>query len=140
MAMADDYDAALFAVLDDPDYYISDDEWYGLLQDPGTDMNDEQKKKWSKSPKSRKARHIASDQRLFRDIYALAEKMYDILEEKRDVFRKLQKNRLNAIHPIGAIITQRRINYCRGDLHSVTDLCKQRQNERQDQYLPLKPT
>ena len=119
----DQPDEYLRAVIDNESCYMNPVVYFRLLQDLGEEMNDAQKIKFSsaKGSRGRVARRIAYLDRLYPLLYTLSSGLYDIMDNNRTLFPRLQegKNKTTPIHQLGKLIAMTRTSYARSDIHSL---------------------
>jgi hypothetical protein len=96
-------------------------EFFRLLQDPGEEMSDAQKVKFSKNSRSRVTKRIVYLDKLYPLLYTLSSKLYDVMDNNRTLFPRLQagKNKTAPIHQLGQLIAKTRTPYARSDIHSL---------------------
>ena len=116
-------DEYLRAVIDDVNCYMNPVVYFRLLQDLGEEMNDAQKRKFSsaKGSRGRVTRKIVYLDRLYPLLYTLSSGLYDIMDNNRTLFPRLQegKNKTTPIHQLGKFIAMTRLSYARSDIHSL---------------------
>ena len=85
-------------------------------------MTNDEASKVKKNSKSKFTRKIVgigvNNNRLYQDIYRLAEEVFKKLEEKVEYFPRLASSRTANIHIIGRFILSRRSSTTRADMHS----------------------
>ena len=119
----DQPDEYLRAVIDNESCYMNPVVYFRLLQDLGEEMNDAQKRKFSsaKGSRGRVTRKIVYLDRLYPLLYTLSSGFYDIMDNNRTLFPRLQegKNKTTPIHQLGKFIAMTRLSYARSDIHSL---------------------
>ena len=90
--------------------YIEDKEYFKLLQDPGMEMDDDERRAYDeKKKKPKKNRHIAFGYRYHRSLYDLAKQLYGVYTSNKEThFPDLTGNESNAVHQIGSNIASLR--------------------------------
>ncbi len=122
--MADIIANTLRDLLLDPNAYIKSEKWNELLQEPGAELDDEQKAEVKNKPTKRYTMKIRFSDRLFRDLYKLSEMFYIVCQHDSmggKWFPKLPKNKSDSVHKIGKWIAENRIRVQRGDIHTHQD-------------------
>ena len=125
-------DARLAAVLADSDIVVDRERWFTLLQDAGRELTPEECKLFLSEDAARKVktRHILHGTRFYRDIYSLAELVYDKIASKRDEhFHELpmgKNSKTTVIHSIGKSIASNRRSVDRnqaleGEFHDLIE-------------------
>lgn len=115
-------------VLCDNELYVPDEQWFRLLQDEGVPMTAAEATKLLAKPNTkftRKTIGIGLDNnKLYEDIYKLAEEVFKVVELKVELFPKLAANKTANIHNIAKFIISRRSLCNRSDMHNrpVPDL------------------
>jgi hypothetical protein len=109
-------------VLEDSDLYLSEEDWFRLLQDDGNPMTDEESAKVTSNPKTKFTRktigNSTNNNKLYEDIYKLAEEVYKKIEVKKEqYFPRLATSKTSNIHIIGRFIVSRRSSTNRADMH-----------------------
>lgn len=98
-------------VLCDNELYVPDEQWFRLLQDEGVPMTAAEATKLLAKPNTkftRKTIGIGLDNnKLYEDIYKLAEEVFKVVELKVELFPKLAANKTANIHNIAKFIISR---------------------------------
>jgi hypothetical protein len=98
---------------------IPHETWFRLLQDVGKEMTPAEFAKFTENDRKTKAHHISFGGYFYRDLYILAEHVYDFVDGKRESeFDRLPKKnqRTVIIHAIGKIIAGRRTKVARSEM------------------------
>jgi len=99
--------------------YVPDETWFRLLQDVGKEMTPEEFAQFAENNPKTIARHIAFGGYFYRDLYTLAENVFDLIDGRRESeFNRLPKKsqRTVVIHAIGKIVAGQRRKETRTDM------------------------
>ena len=108
----------------DLSYYIDDNEFFDLIQDPGIPMNEKEKAELIQNPKKKKNKHITVVPFHYPKLYLLSEKLFKLYSEKKDkkfAFQKLSSNKSNVCHALGAFVASSRYSKIRSSVMAETE-------------------
>ena len=121
-AFRDNDNTFLQRVLGDNELYLPGEQWFRLLQDQGVLMTEAEETKLRAKPNTKFTRKTIGEglesNRLFEDIYKLAEEVFKKVESKVELFPKFSTNKTANIHLIAKFIIKRRSVCTRADMHS----------------------